>query len=202
MNSGRLFKKNKHCEGSKDRNFGDRWIYTAIRSDSLLFLAQFGGKRTDATCTLALDRVFTRLQLPTPSNPIIVATDGNAQYASALAQLYCEPCIEYGRVIKQREANRLVGVIREKSSGNPAIKTISTSIVEGLNNKIRQRLSRFGRKTASFSKRIMPCIRALNVLQFVSNFIERKGDETPAMKESITDHAWTWREFIRHHIQL
>ena len=72
----------------KDRNFGDRWTYTAIRSNSRLFLSHFGGKRTETTCAIALNLMFTRLQLPTPDDPIIVATDGNPQYAEALAQLY------------------------------------------------------------------------------------------------------------------
>jgi len=191
-----LFKKNKHCVGVKDRNHGDRWVYTAIRSNSRLFLAHFGGKRTETTCVLALDRWFARLQLPTPSARIIVATDGNVQYVEALARLYCEPCIDYGQVIKHHEGNRLVGVSRVKIMGNPAVEAISTSNVEGYNNKIRQRLSRFGRRTAAFSKRIVACIAALNVFQFVSNFIEGKGGETPAMKEGITDHIWTWWEIL------
>ncbi len=186
----------------KDRNFGDRWTYTAIRSNSRLFLSHFGGKRTKTTCAIALNLMFTRLQLPTPTDPIIVATDGNPQYVEALAQLYCKPCIKYGQIIKHREGNRLLGIFRVKIMGNPEIEAISTSIVEGYNNKIRQRLSRFGRKTAAFSKKIMPCIAALNVFQFVSNFIEHKGGETPAMKEGITDHVWTWREFLTYHIQL
>ena len=148
----------------KDRNFGDRWTYTAIRSNSRLFLSHFGGKRTKTTCAIALNLMFTRLQLPTPTDPIIVATDGNPQYVEALAQLYCKPCIKYGQIIKHREGNRLLGIFRVKIMGNPEIEAISTSIVEGYNNKIRQRLSRFGRKTAAFSKKIMPCIAALNVV--------------------------------------
>ncbi|MFA7073371.1 MAG: IS1 family transposase, partial [Methanoculleus sp.] len=35
-----------------------------------------------------------------------------------------------------------------------------------------------------------------------SNFVEGKGGETPAMKEGITDHVWTWQEFLTYHIQL
>jgi len=34
----------------------------------------------------------------------------------------------------------------------------------------------------------------------VSNVIEHKGGETPAMKEGITDHVWTWRKFLTYHI--
>jgi hypothetical protein len=127
--------------------------------------------------------------LPTPSAPIIVATDGNARYREGLAKLYCEPCINYGQVIKQREKNRLVAVIRETIWGNPAYETISTSVVEGHNNKIRQKISRFGLKTASFTKKIAAYVGALNLFQFMSNFIDAKKGTTPAMREGMTDHA-------------
>jgi hypothetical protein len=94
-------------------------------------------------------------------------------------------------------------VIREKVLGNPHVSSISTSVVEGYNNKIRQRLSRFGRKTASFSKKTQGFIAALNIFQFVHNFIEVKNDrQSPAMIESITDHLWNWQEFLSHHVQL
>lgn len=96
---------------------------------------------------------FLRLRLPEPSARIIIATDGNPQYRDALAKLYCEPCIDYGQVIKKREKNRLVAVIREKIFGDPSPRSISTSIVEGYNNKIRQRISRFGRKQLRSQRR-------------------------------------------------
>jgi IS1 family transposase len=201
-NSGHSSKKNKHCKDPEDRDLGDCWIYTAIKSNSGLLLAHCGGKRTDATCDRALDLVFERIKLPEPTAKIIVASDGNLQYGGALSKLYCQPCIDYGQVIKKHENNRLVEVLREKTLGNPALETISTSIVEGYNNKIRQRISRFGRKTASFSKKIISCIGALNMFQFMSNFIDAKERGTPAMIEGLTDHAWTWREFLCYHIQL
>ena len=105
---------------------------------------------------------------------IIVATDGNFQYVDTLADLYCESCIDYGQVIKRKENNRLVEIIRVKIWGDPEICSISTSIVEGYNNKIRQRISRFVRKTASFSKSVSSCINALDLFQFVNNFIDLK----------------------------
>jgi IS1 family transposase len=154
MNSGLSFKKNKHCDGPHDRECGDWWTYLAIKSSSGFILAHSGGKRTEATCTHFLDQVFERLPLPMPSTPIVVATDGNSQYREGLAKLYCEPCITYGQVIKQRKENRLVAVIREAVWGKPADEAISTSVIEGYNNKIRQRISRFGRKTATISNRV------------------------------------------------
>ncbi|WP_292491219.1 hypothetical protein [Methanoculleus sp. 10] len=87
-----------------------------------------------------------------------VATDENSQYREGLAKLYWEPCISYGQVIKQREENRLVAVIQEAIWENPVYKTVSTSVVEGYNNMIRRRISRFRRKTASFAKKIVAYI--------------------------------------------
>ena len=204
MSFGHSSKKNKNCEDPGQESIGDFWIYTAIKSDSGLLIAHCGGKRSNATCARFLDSVFERVQLPDPKTKIIVSTDGNSQYVDTLADLYCESCIDYGQVIKRKENNRLVEIIRVKILGDPMICSISTSIVEGYNNKIRQRISRFARKTASFSKSVFSCINALNLFQFVNNFIDLKKNKrnTPAMIEKISDHVWTWGEFLSHHIQL
>jgi len=204
MNFGHSSKKNKNCEDPGQEGIGDFWIYTAIKSDSGLLIAQCGGKRSNATCAHFLDCVFERVQLPSPKTKIIVSTDGNSQYVDTLAGLYCESCINYGQVLKRKENNRLVEIIRVKILGDPTICSISTSIVEGYNNKIRQRISRFARKTASFSKSVSSCINALDLFQFVNNFIDLKKNnrKTPAMIEKISDHVWTWGEFLSHHIQL
>jgi len=146
--------------------------------------------------------VFEKVPLPDPSAPIVIATDGNPQYRDGLAKVYSEPCIAYGQVIKHREKNRVVAVNRETVWGRPAPEAISTSTVEGYNNKIRQRINRFGRRTASFTKKIAAYIGALNMFQFMSNFIDAKKGITPAMKEGITDHRWTWGEFLTYSIQL
>jgi hypothetical protein len=44
--------------------------------------------------------------------------------------------------------------------------------------------------------------RLLDLFQFVSNFIDAKEGMTPTMREGITDHIWTWREFLTYHFQL
>jgi len=202
MNSGPSFKKNKHCDGPQDRECGDWWTYLAIKSDSGFILAHFGGKRTEATCMHFLDLVFESLPLPMPDAPIVVATDGNPQYREGLAKLYCEPCITYGQVIKQRKENRLVAVIREAIWGEPADEAISTSVVEEYNTKIRQRISRLERNAQAFSRKIPAYVGALNMFQFMNNFSDAKKGTTPAMREGITDHVWAWGEFLRDSIQL
>ena len=183
--------------------YGDCWTYTSFKRESGLFIAFQTGKRIESTCADMLDLFFDRMNLPTPNEKISICSDGNVQYTICLPELYCEPYINYGQMVRVKEKNSLVCVIREKVLGNPHVSSISTSVVEGYNNKIRQRLSRFGRKTASFSKKTQGFIAALNIFQFVHNFIEVKNDrQSPAMIESITDHLWNWQEFLSHHVQL
>lgn len=136
-----------------------------------------------------LNQFFDRMDLPLPNKKISNYSDGNIQYATIVPKLYCETCVNYGQIIKVKENNRFVDLIRAKNIGKPAIESLSTSIVEGYNNKIRQIFSRFGRKTASFSKCTGGYIAAMNTFQFVHNFIDQKyHPQSPAMLESITDH--------------
>lgn len=86
--------------------------------------------------------------------------------------------------------------IRERIFGNPEIESISTSVFEGYNNKIRQRLSRFTRKTALYSKQKFGYINSMNIFQFINSFIDIKlVHQTPAMLERVTDHHWNWSDF-------
>jgi len=105
---------------------------------------------------------------------IIVSTDGHLQYVDTLDDLYCESCIDYGHVINRTENNHLVEIIQVKTLGDPKIRSISTSIVEGYNNKIRQRIRRFVRKATSFSKSVSSCIDVSDLFQFVNNLIDLK----------------------------
>ena len=203
MKFGNLSKKNKNLQSNDPPEHGDCWTYTCFKRDSGLFLAFESGKRIDSTCAGMLDLFFDRMDLPSPEKKISIYTDGNIQYTILLPELYCESCLNYGQMIKVKEKNKLVYVIREKVMGNPDVSSISTSVVEGYNNKIRQRLSRFGRKTASFSKKVKGYTTALNIFQFVHNFIDIKHNrQSPAMLESITDHIWNWSEFLSYHVQL
>ena len=79
---------------------------------------------------------------------------------------------------------------------------VSTSIVEGYNNKLRQKLSRLGRKVASFSKTVEGTVMALNLFQFVSNFMDIKEGQTPIMREGLFEKPWTEHDFLNYHFQL
>jgi hypothetical protein len=121
-----------------------------------------------------LDDLFSVMDLPFPDRKICFSTDGNFQYANVIKERYCEECISYGRIIKIKKENNVVEIKLEQVLGNVMEHRISTSVVEGYNNKIRQRISCFVRKTAAFSKSLQSHIARLNIFKFMNNFIKKK----------------------------
>jgi IS1 family transposase len=185
--------------------YGDCWTYTALKRDSGFFISFSCGKRTKDTCKIMLDNLFDVMDLPFPGSKISFSTDGNKQYEELIKEMYCETCMEYGQIIKERKENRVVKIRYETIFGNIAWHKISTSVVEGYNNKMRQKIACFVRKTAAFSKLMQSHILNINIFKFYNNFIETKMERkwqktekkrTPAMIEGIENHVWTWREFL------
>jgi IS1 family transposase len=200
---GPILKKNKNLNPNDPEEFGDCWSYTANKRKSGFMIAYSAGKRVYETCEKMLTQFFERMALPYPDSKILISTDGNPQYSIILSCLYCNTCIEYGQVVKVKENNILIRVNKEQIVGNMKLGEISTSIVEGYNNKIRQRLSRFVRRTASFSKTLIGYKASMDLFQFVNNFIEiKKEKKTPAMIEGVTNFVWGWEQFLNHHLQL
>jgi IS1 family transposase/transposase-like protein len=197
-----IMKKNKNLESGDDNSWGDFWIFTAVKRDSKLLICFKGGKRDQETCNEFVNELFERLQLPKPDNRIKFFTDGNYNYIDPIAKTYCEPCMEYGQIIKQKENGRIVSIERRSIFNVHDFYNISTSIVEGMNNKLRQKVSRLGRKVSSFSKTTEGMLMSLNIFQFVSNFMDIKNGRTPMMAEGITDRPWTSEMFLNYHHQL
>ena len=197
-----IFKKNKNLTENDDITYGDFWIFTAIKRDSKLFICFLGGKRNSHTCEKFINLLFDRMELPTPDNPIRISTDGNHDYQSAISKVYCEPCVKYGQIIKEKENGLLINIIKRQIFNEVDLSDVSTSVVEGYNNKLRQKLSRLGRKVASFSKTVEGMIMALNIFQFVSNFMDIKDGQTPMMREGLFKKSWTEDDFLNYHFQL
>jgi IS1 family transposase len=205
MKFGLLYIRKKKIKENDPPEYGDCWTYTALKRESAFFLSFSCGKRIDDTCRVMLDNLFDIMDLPFPGSKIVFSTDGNFQYEKLIKERYCETCMGYGRIIKVKKGNRVVKIKYETVFGNIAGHKISTSVVEGYNNKMRQRITCFVRKTAAFSKSLQSHIARINIFKFMNNFIEgkieRKGlkktkTRTPAMIEGIENHVWTWREFL------
>ena len=145
-----------------------------------------------------LDNLFDVTDLPFPGSKIFFSTDGNSQYEKLLKKRYCETCIGYGRIVKVKKGDNDLKIKIEAVYGDITGHKISTSVVEGYNNKMRQRISFFVRKSAAFSKSIKSHIAKINIFKFMNNFIEKKIERkwlkvekvrTPAMIEGIANHV-------------
>jgi len=202
-------KNEKNVESTDPHEYGECWTYTAIKRHSGFIISFSSGKRTIETCKALLNKLFKAMDLPFPDEKVFFFTDGNTQYEDILRDIYSETCAGYGKIVKTIKRNSVLNIKRESVFGDLKNYKISTSVVEGYNNKIRQRSTPFGRKTAAFSKLLVSHIGKLNVFVFVNNFIDKKRERiglniikerTPAMIEGIESHIWTWRKFIAYNI--
>lgn len=60
-----------------------------------------------------------------------------------------------------------------------------------------------GQKTKYHPKRKYALINALELIQFHWNFMDLLHDKmTPGMIESLSDHIWSWDDFLMYHYAL
>ena len=164
---------------------------------SYLFLAYSLGSRTRDVCRDMVESVFIRTKLPTTDNKIEIYSDGNDDYTAVLGEYYSENCLIYGQVIKIREGGKVVEKIKKPIYGNPDTKQIETTDVENYNSILRERLGRLVRKTKCISKKKSALNYALGFFQFHWNWMDPLPcKKTPSMIENLSDHIWSWNEFL------
>ena len=147
--------------------------------------------------------MFRRTKLPTQNNKMEVFSDGNDEYTAVLSEYYTEDCLIYGQVIKIREGGKVVEKIKKPIFGNPDIEQIETTDVENFNSILRERLGRLVRKTKCISKKKAALNYALGFFQFHWNWMDPLPcKKTPMMIENLSDHIWTWKEFLLYHFAV
>lgn len=179
------------------------WTYACIKRYTYFFVAFAIGKWTQETCRIMMRKMYERVQLPFPDNKIEIFTDGDKDYEHVLSELYAETCMTYGQLIKIREKGRVVDKEKRLIFGNPDPNDIETTDIENFNGICRERGGRVVRKTKCFSKykRRLEC--AIHLFQFYWNFInEFKRDTSPAISEELSDHIWSWHEFLMYHFAV
>jgi hypothetical protein len=150
-----------------------------------------------------IEKLFNRTRLPSSEHKIAVFTDGNDDYTYILPQYYAETHINYGQLVKLREKGRVVGREKREIYGSPDLGDIETTDVENFNGILRERIGRLVRKTKCFSKARQRLKCAIELFQFYWNFInEFKRGSSPAMLEGLTDHTWSWHEFIYYRLTI
>jgi hypothetical protein len=120
------------------------------------------------------------------------------------------------QTVKHRDRRgRLVGIETRAALG-PAVERPGTSHNERLNGVLRDRLACLTRKTHAFAKDARTWDAAVTLALFEHNWLrphpalrvprtdqrQRYAPRTPAMALGLTDHIWTWTEFLTMHIPL
>ena len=158
------------------------------------------GKWTQETCKEMIEKLFSRTELPFPNNKIQIFSDGNDDYVFTLPEYYADTCIDYWQVIKIREKGRVVDKIKRIIFGNPNPEDIETTNIENFNGIMRERVGRLVRKTKCYSKKKLRLKNATELIQFHWNFMDTIHDNyTPAMIEELSDHIWSWDNFLLFH---
>jgi IS1 family transposase len=117
--------------------------------------------------------------------------------------------LKYAQVVKVREGNHLMQVIRRAVFGqNIDPHTISTSLIERQNLTFRQENNRVSRKTIGFSKKIEGLSHQMTLYCTYFNFcrlhrgltIDNGCDvrvkRSPALAAGIIDHVWSVHELF------
>lgn len=155
------------------------------------------GKQGLETCKKLFEKVFHRVQLPFPDDKIQIFSDANDDYKTTIPEYYVETCVDYGQIIKIKENGKVVDKKKKIVYGSPNPEEIETTDIENMNSICRERLGRLVRKTKCYSKKKPKLVDAIELFQFYWNFMDRlPKSDTPAMIENLTDHQWSWGEFL------
>jgi hypothetical protein len=160
-------------------------------------LRPFVGKWNEESCMEFWNNVSKRFVPATCRYRFSVCTDGNKQNFSALKSAFANGAVNYGKVKKIRKGEIVIGMIRKNVLGYMPKEEIGIRHIDGFCARLRERVSRFCRKSKTFSKKRTPFYYHLMLFGAYNNFIEPYADkQTPCMIEGITSRKWDWDDIF------
>ncbi len=189
-----------------DPTIGDCWTWTAVEANSKLLISYLVGGRDAEYALMMMDDLRGRL-----ANRVQLTTDGHSAYLRAVEEAFGAD-IDYSMLIKlygeppaSPEASRryspseCVGTRKDKITGNPDPKHISTSYVERANLTMRMAMRRFTRLTNAFSKKLENHARMVALYALWYNFVRvhKTLRMSPAMAAGIETQLWSMEDVVR-----
>ncbi len=186
-----------------DPTIGDCWTWTAIDADSKLLVSYMVGGRDAEFALMLMDDLRGRL-----ANRVQLTTDGHKAYLSAVEEAFGAD-VDYGMLVKlygeppaSPEAARryspseCVGARKDKITGNPDPRHISTSYTERANLTMRMSMRRFTRLTNAFSKKLENHAHMVALYALWYNFvrIHKTLRTSPAMAAGIESRLWSMED--------
>jgi IS1 family transposase len=201
--------KQKNAPNSKragDPTIGDCWTWTAIEAQSKLLISYLVGGRDAEYALMLMDDLRGRL-----ANRVQLTTDGHSAYLSAveealganidysmLIKLYGEPPAS-PEAARRYSPSECIGTRKNKVTGNPDPKHVSTSYVERANLTMRMAMRRFTRLTNAFSKKLENHAHMVALYALWYNFvrIHKTLRTSPAMEVGIESRLWSMEDIAR-----
>ena len=197
-------KKEKKCDsiGFSNCEAGTNYTYLAIKRNSRLMLRPVIGKWNEDSSLEFWKETSTRFVPATAKYRFNVCTDGNKQNVSALQSVFPKNAVNYSKVKKIRKGEIVVGMIKKNVLGYTSYEKIGIRHIDGFCKRLRERVSRFCRKSSTFSKKRTPFYYHLCIFQAYNNFIEPyKDKKTSCMLEGITSSIWQWDDIFMNFYQ-
>lgn len=185
--------------------FGDAYVWVALDSDSKLIPCWHVGTRGAESAYEFIHDLASRL-----ANRIQLTTDGHKAYVLAVEDAFGAD-IDFAQLVKmygslghsKDEARRYspaecTGIRKERVTGNPDMRKVSTSYVERQNLTMRMNMRRFTRLTNAFSRKLENHMHAISLNFMVYNFckVHSTTRVSPAMAAGVDDHLWSIEEVI------
>jgi IS1 family transposase len=206
---------------------GQRWGCLVIDRASRFVVAHASGPREEDLAA----RVFVQTRQRSADQALPWCSDGWRPYPEQLLRTYRQPVrtgrrgrpplrlpdsIRLTQTIKHRDVHgRLLHVETRATFGTPVDQPALVH-VERRNGVCRDRLNALTRKTHAFAKTATTWDALLDLHVFEQNWLYphpalrapalaagRAYDRrTPAMALGLSDHVWTWREFLTRPIRI
>jgi IS1 family transposase len=183
-----------------DPTIGDCWTWTAIDADSKLLVSYMVGGRDAEFALMLMDDLRGRL-----ANRVQLTTDGHRAYLQAVEDAFGAD-VDYGMLVKlygqetggqgherKYSPSECVGARKDKITGNPDPKHVSTSYVERANLTMRMSMRRVTRLTNAFSKKLTNHAHMVALYALWYNFVRQHKTlrMSPAMAAGIETQLWS-----------